>query len=201
MLPTPFTLTTEKRQNRSLIQDVTPFLNNIIFQYTNPLPFETEPHTVHTIPLAREHCFSYLYYIRYKTIEITPSQTLFQVIFNPVKGISSGTFYRAIHPQNITLSIQDVFHTYMQKLIEFNKNQNPPLYRPSHLQELRHRSEYFEVPDLDTKVQRHDNPHYWLQRNILQIKNFQYIFNTDSLKTLSLRMTLYLKSKFLPNSY
>ena len=27
MLPTPFTLTTEKRQNQSLIQDVTPFLN------------------------------------------------------------------------------------------------------------------------------------------------------------------------------
>ena len=53
ILPTPFTLDTEKRQNRSLIQDVTPFLNNIIFQYTNPLPFETEPHTVHTIPLAR----------------------------------------------------------------------------------------------------------------------------------------------------
>ena len=62
----------------------------------------------------------------------------------------------------------------MQKLIEFNENQDKPLYRPSHLQELRHRSEYFEVPDLDTKVQRHDNPHYWQQRDILQIKNFQY---------------------------
>ena len=85
----------------------------------------------------------------------------------------------------------------MQKLIDFNENQNPPLYRPSHLQELKHRSEYFEVPDLDTKVQRHDNPHYWLQRDILQ-KN---IFNTDSLTTLSLRMTPYLKSKFLHNSY
>ena len=47
MLPPPFALTTEKRQNRSLIQDVTPFLHNIIFQYTNPLPFETEPHTLH----------------------------------------------------------------------------------------------------------------------------------------------------------
>ena len=34
MIPTPFRFTTEKRQNRSLIQDVTPFLNNIIFQYT-----------------------------------------------------------------------------------------------------------------------------------------------------------------------
>ena len=178
MLPTPFTLSTEKRQNRSLIQDVTPFLNNIIFQYTNPLPFEIEPHTVHTIPLAREHCDSYLYYIRYKTLETTSSQTTFQDIFTPAKRISPGTFYRTIHLENITLSIQDVFRTYMQKLFEFNENQDTPLYRPSHLQELRHRSEYFEVPDLDTKVQRHDNPHYWLQRDILQIKNFQYrIFN------------------------
>ena len=72
MLPPPFALSTEKRQNRSLTQDVTPFLNNIIFKYTNPLPFETEPHTIHTIPLVREHCDSYLYYIRYKTLEITP---------------------------------------------------------------------------------------------------------------------------------
>ena len=77
MIPTPFTFTTEKRQNRSLIQDVTPFLNNIIFQYTNPLPFETEPHILHTIPLVREHCDSYLYYIQYKTLDITPSQTPF----------------------------------------------------------------------------------------------------------------------------
>ena len=181
MLPTPFTLTTEKRQNRSLIQDVTPFLNNIIFQYTNP--FEIEPHTVHTIPLAREHCDSYLYYIRYKTLEITSSQTPFQVIFNPVKEISPGTFYRTIHSQNITLSIQVVFRTYMQKLIEFNENQDTPLYRPFHLQELRHRSEYFEVPDFDTKVQRHDNPYYWLQRDILQIKNFQYRFFNNIILT------------------
>ena len=183
MIPTPFTFTTEKRQNRSLIQDVTPFLNNIIFQYTNPLPFETEPYILHTIRLVRELSDSYLYYIRYKTLDITPSQTPFQVIFNPVKGINSGTFHRTIHPKNITLSIQDVFNTYMQKLIEFNENQETPLYRPSHLQELKHRSEYFEVPDLDTKVQRHNIPHYWLQRDIVQIKHFQYRFFNNIILT------------------
>ena len=171
MIPTPFTFT------------VTPFLNNIIFQYTNPLPFETEPYILHTIPLVREHSDSYLYYIRYKTLDITPSQTPFQVIFNPVKGINSGTFHRTIHTKNITLSIQDVFNTYMQKLIEFNENQDTPLYRPSHLQELKHRSEYFEVPDLDTKVQRHNNPHYWLQRDIVQIKHFQYRFFNNIILT------------------
>ena len=71
----------------------------------------------------------------------------------------------------------------MQKLIEFNENQDTPPYRPSHLQELKHRSEYFEVPDLDTKVQRHDNPHYWLQRDILQIKHFQYRLFTNIILT------------------
>ena len=103
MLSPPFVLSTEKRQNRSLTQDVTPFLNNIIFQFTNPLPFETEPYTIHTIPLARDHCDSYLYYIRYKTLEIPQSQNPFQGTFNPVKGISTGTYYRTIHPQNIIL--------------------------------------------------------------------------------------------------
>ena len=191
MLPPPFALTTEKRQYRYLIQDVTPFLHNIIFQYTNPLPFETEPHTLHTIPLAREHCDSYLYYIRYKTLEITSSQTPFQVIFNPNKGISTGTYYRTIRLQNITRSIQDVFRTYKQKLIEVNENQNTPLYCSSHLEDLKHKSEYFEVPDLEARIQRHDNPQYWLQQDILQY----------SLTTLFLRMTLLPKSKFFVNLF
>ena len=63
----------------------------------------------------------------------------------------------------------------MQKLIEFNENQETPLYLPSHLEDLKDKSENFEVPDLETKIQRHDNPHYWSQ-DILQVKNFQYRF-------------------------
>ena len=63
MIPSPFVLSTETRQNRSFTQDVIPFVNNLIIQYTNPLLFEPEPHTIHTIPVAREHCDSYLYYI------------------------------------------------------------------------------------------------------------------------------------------
>ena len=64
----------------------------------------------------------------------------------------------------------------MQKLIEFNENQDTPLYRPSHLEDLKHKAEDFEVPDLETRIQRHDNPHNWLQQDILQVKNFQYRF-------------------------
>ena len=80
MHPTPFSLFTDQRQKRSLTQDVIPFLNNIIFHYTNPLSFETEPHHIHTIPLVREHFDSHLYYSRYKTKEIFPSYTPFHII-------------------------------------------------------------------------------------------------------------------------
>ena len=44
----------------------------------------------------------------------------------------------------------------MQKLIEFNENQDTPPYRPSH---------------------------YWLQRDILQIKHFQYRFFNNIILT------------------
>ena len=70
----------------------------------------------------------------------------------------------------------------MQKLIEFNENQDTPLYLSSHLEDPKHKSEYFEFPDLETRIQRHDNPHDWLQQDILQVKNFQYrLFNNITL--------------------
>ena len=34
--------------------ELNPFLQNIISHYTQPLPFENEPHTIETIPLIRE---------------------------------------------------------------------------------------------------------------------------------------------------
>ena len=64
----------------------------------------------------------------------------------------------------------------MQRLIEFNENHDSSMYLPSHLEDLKHKSEYFEVSDIETKIQRHDNSHYWLQQGILQVKTFQYRF-------------------------
>ena len=141
--------------------------------------FETEPHIIHTIPLAREHCDSYSYYIRYKTLEIIP-QNPFQIVFNPVEGINTETYYRTIHPQNITLPIQDVFISYMDKLIEHNENQDSPLYRLSYLETLKDKYEYFEVPDLETTIQRHNKTNH---------------FNTDSFRTSHLMKIRYHKSK------
>ena len=137
MLPPPFLLSPQPRSARSVTQDVIPFLNNPIFQYTNPLSIETEAHSIHTIPLLREHLDSYLYYFRYKTLEITPSRQIFQITFNPLQDINSGTFFRTIHPRSLTLSIQDIFISCIDRLIEVNENLKTPLYRPSHLESVK----------------------------------------------------------------
>ena len=34
------------------------------------------------------------------------------------------------------------------------------MYRPSHLESLREKSEYFEKQDIETKIKRQGNPHY-----------------------------------------
>ena len=81
-----------------------------------------------------------------------------------------------VHPQNIILSIQDVFMTYMDKLIEQIEDLDTPLYIPSHLESPKEKHEHFEVPDFEKKIQRHNNPHYWLQQDIAQIKHFQCRF-------------------------
>ena len=88
MLLSPFLLSPQHRSARSVTQDVIPFLNNLIFQYTNALPFEIETHSIHTIPLLREHLDSYLYYFRYKTLEITPSQQPFQIFLTQYKVLT-----------------------------------------------------------------------------------------------------------------
>ena len=62
----------------------------------------------------------------------------------------------------------------MDKLIEHNENLETPVYLPSHLESLKENNELFEVPDLETTKQ--NNPQYWLQQDIAQIKQFQYRF-------------------------
>ena len=88
----------------------------------------------------------------------------------------TGTYYRTIHPQKITLSRQDVFITYMDKLIEHNEILDIPVYLSSHIESLTEKHEYFEVPDHETTISLHNDPHLWLQQDIAQIRQFQYRF-------------------------
>ena len=61
----------------------------------------------------------------------------------------------------------------MDRLIEYNENSEVPLYLRSQLESLKEKHDHLEVTDLETKIQRHYNPHHWLQKDILQTKHFQ----------------------------
>ena len=38
------------------------------------------------------------------------------------------------------------------------------------------KTQFFELQDIETNLKRQNNPHYWLQQDILQIIQFQYRF-------------------------
>ena len=64
----------------------------------------------------------------------------------------------------------------MNNLIEFIENLDTPIYRSSILEDLQQKHLYFEVPNIDSQINRQDNPHHWLQQDILQTTHFQYNF-------------------------
>ena len=64
----------------------------------------------------------------------------------------------------------------MNELIEFIENLDTPIHRPPILEDLQQKHQYFEVPDIDSQIKRQNNPHYWLQQDILQSTHFQYNF-------------------------
>ena len=67
----------------------------------------------------------------------------------------------------------------MDKPFKHNGNLDTPLYLPSHLENLKEKHDFFEVPDLETKIQRLDNPHYWLQKIYYKLNHS----NIDSSRT------------------
>ena len=78
----------------------------------------------------------------------------------------------------------------MDKLIEHNENLEKPVYFPSQLESLKEKHEHFEIPDLETTISRHNNPHYWLQQDIVQKKQsqnkfFQHIIPVHQIKVFS----------------
>ena len=101
--------------------------------------------------MVREHLDSYLYNLRYNTLDINTSQNPVQIIFNPVQNNNSGTYYRTIHPQSFPIPIKFVLITYLNKLIEQNENLEHTIYRPSHLESLRKKGDYSKYKILKQK--------------------------------------------------
>ena len=61
--------------------EIKPFLRNIVYNFTTPLSFENEPHTLETIYLIREHLDTYLCYIRHRSTTASTEYQSFQITF------------------------------------------------------------------------------------------------------------------------
>ena len=94
-------------QNAKVVKrEITPFLQNNLYNYPQPLSFENEPFTIETIPLIREHLDTYLFYFRCRNTTITTQYPTFQISF-PQQGSSPHQIYRrTINPINLLIPIK-----------------------------------------------------------------------------------------------
>ena len=159
--------------------ELNPFLQNIISHYTQPLPFENEPHTFETIPLISEQLDTYLFYIRYKVLTITTEYPAFQISFPQQRPNSSHIYRRTINPINLHVPIKQVFHAFLNNVKDHNLARETPKFSPNALDELERYINNFEVEIIERLVNPEDNPHHWLQTDILRIQNFLYHYFKD----------------------
>ena len=115
---------------------------------------------------------SYLYYIHTHTLIENSSFPPISIIFNDNTNI----YTKHIYPSNIFLPISQVFLAFLSKIEEMNNALDQPIFLPSAISELQSKESYFEIPNLEQLRQINDNPHYWLQTDLLQLKQFQYQF-------------------------
>ena len=172
---TPLPFQTPVIKNAKFVKlELNPFLQNIISHYTQPLPFENEPHTIETIPLIREHLDTYIFYIRYKVLTITTEYPTFQISFPQQRPNSSHIYRRTINPINLQVPIKQVFHAFLNNVKDHNLAHEIPKFSPNVLDDLQRYINNFDVEIIERLVDPEDNPHNWLQTDLLRIQNFLF---------------------------
>ena len=159
--------------------EIKPFLHNIVYNYTRPLSVENEPYTLETIPLIREHLDPYLFYIRHRSTTASTEYPSFQITFPQQETSSLRTYRRTNNPMNLQIPIQEVFHASLNKVKDFNLALESPKYSPNALEELEQYIHNFEVEDIERLSVTQNNPHHWLQTDMIKIQNFLYQYLKD----------------------
>ena len=125
--------------------EIKPFLHNIVYNYTQPLSFEIEPYSLETLPLIREHLYTYLFYIRHRSTTASTEYPSFQITFPQQKTSSIQTYRRTINPINLQIPIIEVFYAFLKRVKENNLALENPNYSPNALEELERYIHNFEV--------------------------------------------------------
>ena len=117
---------------------------------------------------------TYLFYIRNRSTTASTKHPFFQVTFPELEVTSSKTYRRTINSINLQTPIQVVFYAFLNRVKEHNIAFETPKNSPNALEELENSIQYFEVENIETLFSTRDNPHHWLQTDIIQIQNFLY---------------------------
>ena len=175
LLPLLFASNPSQRITRDISHTLLQFLNNLIYNSTTPLSFETYPEDIYTTPLIREHHDPYLYYIATHSLLPNSDEPPFSIPFTS-PTTDCDTFQKNIHPNNIQIPIAHVFTTFLNNLQEKNNVLPKHVFNPSSIQELLQKESLFDLPNIEQFRTIENNPHYWLITDLLQIHHFQYQF-------------------------
>ena len=175
LIPLPFVFNTYQRVTRDISQTLTQFLTNLIYNSTTPLSFETYPEDIYTTPPFREHHDFYLYYIDTHSLVANSEEPPFSIPFTSLTT-RSDTFRKNIYPNNIYISVANVFTTFLNHLQEKNNLLPKHVFNPSFIQDLLQKESLFDLPSIEQFRTIEHNPHHWLTTDILQIHQFQYQF-------------------------
>ena len=156
-----------------------PFLLNIVYNYTQPLSFDNEPYSLETIPLIREHLDTYLFYIRLRSTTASTDYPSFQITLPQQETSSIQTYRRTTNPINLQIPIKEVFYAFLNRVKEYNLALETPRYSPNALEETERCIHNYEVEDIERIITTQNNPHHWLQADILRIQNFLYHYLKD----------------------
>ena len=100
------------------------------------------------------------------------SSTPFSTVFKTQQSV----YKKHIYQSNIFLPISQVFLAFLAKLENLNNLTDESTFLPSAIQALQSKDSNFEVPNLGQLRSIENNPHHWLETDLLQLKQFQYQF-------------------------
>ena len=120
LIPLTFVFNTSQRVTRDISQTLTQFRNNLIYNSTTPLSFETYPEDIYTTPLIREHHDSYLYYIDTHSLVANSVEPQFSIPFTSLTTRSDTFRKKHLSYNNIYIPFANVFTTFLNHLQEKN---------------------------------------------------------------------------------
>ena len=77
-----------------------------------------------------------------------------------------------MNPINLQIPIKEVFYAFLNGVKEYNLALEIPEYSPNAIEELEQYIHNFKVDDIERLVTILNNPHHWLQADIIRIQNF-----------------------------